>query len=312
MKRGFALIAIMLTLMANPATAAAKAKEINIALWKLPLNVPAMAALEDKSYEMAFAGDYKVHYIRLPSGPKQIQAMAAGKLDIADSIGAAAVLVGRANGVDITIVGANSRAPRAFAIMTNNPEVKNIKDLKGRKVAGLRGSVVHQLYIELMEKNRLNEDDIEFFTMPLPSATSALLAKQVDAALLVGTEISRAQNGGARILADGRGYVDGLSLIAVRTVFLEENPEAVRKYLNAREKIYIKLLKTPDKFVPLVARETRISETEAKEMMGWYDFNPKITPRDIKEIEKTLKYLQKEKMIKSTPDIAALIWSRSN
>ncbi len=308
-KKIFILIIMLVISAVSPALA--KTKEINVALWKLPFNVPAMVAVHDKSYEKAFAGEYKVNYVQLPSGPKQIQAIAAGNLDIAEGIGAAAALVGKANGVDITIVGANSRSPHAFAILTNDPNIKTAADLKGKKAAGLRGSVVHQLFIELLEKNRLSENDIEFFPMPLAAATSTLLANRVDVALLVGTEIKRAQSGGARILADGQGYVDGLSVIAVRTAFLKDNPGTVEKYLKTRETIRKELISSPDKFVELIAKEAGLSQTETKDMINIYDFNTKITERDVKELGRTLNYLQKQKMIRSIPSINEIIWNKS-
>lgn len=130
---------------------------MRIALWKLPLNLPAIAAIENRTYEKAFEGEYKVEYINLPSGPKQVQAMAAGELDIAEGLGAAAVIVGIANGVDITIIDADSRSPEAFAVVVKNSKIKRIFDLKGKKVAGLRGSVVHQLLMELLHKEGLTE-----------------------------------------------------------------------------------------------------------------------------------------------------------
>ncbi len=210
------MIFLLIFLLTLSLSAEARDREIRIALWKLPLNLPAIAAIENGTYEKAFEGEYKVEYINLPSGPKQVQAMAAGELDIAEGLGAAAVIVGIANGVDITIIGANSRSPEAFAVVVKNSKVKGISDLRGKKVAGLRGSVVHQLFVELLYKEGLTEKDVEFFPMPLSAAASALIAEKVDAALLAGTEIVRAEKGGGRVLSDGKGIVKGLSLIVAR------------------------------------------------------------------------------------------------
>lgn len=87
-----------------------------------------------------------------------------------------------ANGVDITVIGANSRSPEAFAVAVKNSKITDISDLKGKKVAGLRGSVVHQLFVELPRKEGLTEKDVEFFSCPLNAAASALIAERVDAA----------------------------------------------------------------------------------------------------------------------------------
>lgn len=306
MKKILFLLLLVLTVLTR--VSAAEEKEMNIALWKLPLNLPAIAAFQDKTYEKAFAGEVKVNHVQLPSGPKQIQALGAGQLDIGEGLGTTAVLVGATAGADIKIIGVCSRSPRGFAIVVSSPEIRAISDLKGKKVAGVKGSVVHQLYVELMEESGLTERDAEFFPTTLSAATSALLVGRVDAALLAGTEIVRAENGGARVLADGEGRLTGLSLIVARTKFIEDNPEVVDKYLRLRQDIIAAMKINPDKFITITAKETGTTEQEAKNIMDWYDFNDKITSKDIEELNKTLVYLEKMKMIREQVDIMRIIY----
>lgn len=288
--------------------AGAREKEIRIALWKLPLNLPAMAAADGRVYERAFEGEYKIRYIDLPSGPKQVQAMAAGELDIAEGLGAAAALVGMANGADITIIGANSRSPEAFAVVIKDPEIKKVSDLKGKKVGGLRGSVVHQLFVELLSAEGLSEKDVEFYPMTPRTAASSLTAGRVDAALLAGTEILRAEKGGCRILSDGRGRIDGLSLIVAGRKFADENRSAVGKYLAEREKIRIKAVRTLSDNMAMLKKETGLSEKEIIKMLSKYDYSTKITQKDVDELKKTAEYLKKENIIKHIPNINDLFW----
>lgn len=294
------IMALILILAANSAYAAEK--EINIALWELPFNVPAMYAEANNVYKESFKDKYKVNYIKLPSGPKLIQAMAAGRLDIAEGIGAAAALAAKENGAEITIIGANGRSPKAFAIMTNNPSIKSIKDLKGKKAAGTRGSVVHQLYCELLDKNKISESEIEFFPMQVSAAASALLSNRVDAALLVGTEITRAKRGGARILSDGSGYIGGLSLIVARSAFIEDNLEIVRKYIAIRDKIVNDIKNSGDKYLHLIQKKTSLPLEDASYQMRLYDFSTKLTDKDINDLKKTLDYLKKQNLIKTYTD----------
>lgn len=306
MKRTLFLLLLIITVLTE--VSGAKEKEINIALWKLPLNLPAIAAYEDNAYEKAFAGEMKVNHVQLPSGPRQIQALGAGQLDIGEGLGAAAVLAGATAGADLKIIGVCSRSPRGFAIVVNSPEILTVSDLKGKKVAGIKGSVVHQLYVELMEEAGLTEKDAEFYPTALSAAATALLSGRVDAALLAGTEIIRAEKGGARVLANGEGRLTGLSLIVARTKFVEDNPGAVNKYLRLRKNIIAEMTINPDKFIIITAKETGTTEQEAKNIMGWYDFNDKITPNDIEELNKTLDYLEKMKMIREQIDIMRIIY----
>ena len=302
------LIFMLVLLLTLSPAAEASDREMRIAFWKLPLNLPAIAAIENSTYEKAFEGEYKVEYINLPSGPKQVQAMAAGELDIAEGLGAAAVIVGIANGVDITIIGANSRSPEAFAVVVKNSKVKEISDLRGKKIAGLRGSVVHQLFVELLYKEGLTEKDVEFFPMPLSAAASALIAERVDVALLAGIEIVRAEKGGCRVLWDGKGIVEGLSLIAARREFAEKNRAAIKKYLEAREGIRIDAVNSPRKIIPLLKKETGLTEKEIIKILPKFNYDAEISENDILELKKTAEYLKRENIIKSIPDINNMLW----
>ena len=185
--------------------AGAREKEIRIALWKLPLNLPAMAAADGRVYERAFEGEYKIRYIDLPSGPKQVQAMAAGELDIAEGLGAAAALVGMANGADITIIGANSRSPEAFAVVIKDPEIKSIRTLK-EKSRRTEGICSPSALCGTVECRGALREGCRVLSHDPRTAASSLTAGRVDAALLAGTEILRAEKGGCRILSDGRAH----------------------------------------------------------------------------------------------------------
>jgi sulfonate transport system substrate-binding protein len=302
------IILMLMFLAALSPAAEGREKEMKIALWKLPFNLPAMVAIENRTYEKAFAGEYKVEYITLSSGPKQVQAMVAGELDIAEGLGAASVIVAIANGVDITVIGANSRSPEAFAVVVKNSKITGMSNLKGKKVAGLRGSVVHQLFVELLRKEGLTEKDVEFFPMTLNAAASALIAERVDAALLAGTEIIRAEKGGCRVLSDGKGIVEGLSLIAARREFAEKNRAAIKKYLAIRESIRLETVNSPQKFVPLLKKETGLSEKEIKITLSKFNYNSRITESDIQELKKTAEYLKNENIIKLKPNINNILW----
>ncbi|HAJ94160.1 MAG TPA: hypothetical protein DCM41_04625, partial [Synergistaceae bacterium] len=136
----------------------------------------------------------------------------------------------------------------------------------------------------------------------------ALIAERVDVALLAGTEIIRAEKGGCRVISDGKGIVEGLSLIAARREFAEKNQAAVKKYLEIRESIRIETVNSPQKFVPLLIKETGLSEKEIKITLSKFNYEARITESDIKELKKTAGYLKKENIIKSIPNINNMLW----
>lgn len=265
-------------------------EEIRISGWKRPFNVPVMVELERGSYKRAFP-EVDISIVDLQSGPKLMAAMAAGDLDVVQGIGDAAFLVFASRGVDARIIAINNRSPGSFAVVTNNPEVRSVADLKGRKVAGLRGSVVHQVFLDALAEVGLREADVEFFPMPLATAASTLLAGRVDAALLVGSDIARAQKSGARILADGVGRVRGLSLVVAGTRFLEAHPGFVPRFLQMRRDTLEYMKSQRDETLRIAAQDTKEDREAVSAMMGLYDFDCAITSEDRESMERTRRYL---------------------
>ena len=306
MKRSY--LALLLVLLLPVSLYAASPKSIRITDWKLPFNMHVIMAKSEKIYEKSFPGT-SIDWLKLASGPKQLEAIAAGELDIAVGVGDSAALIALANGLDAKIIGVNSVSPGAFAVVTNNPSVKKIVDLKGKKVVGLRGSVVYQVFLAALSESGLSEKDVEFFPMPVAQAAATLLSKRADAALLVGPEIIRLKKSGGRVLADGRGRVAGISLILARSGFVDKYPEAVLKFIEATAKADALIVSDRAKSVKLAAKETMMSEADADESFGMYSFDVKITPQVMKELEKTAALLYKQKFIKKMPDAASFIWS---
>src|SRR4051794_38383057 len=120
----------------------------------------------------------------ITSGAAQVQAIAAGAVDIASVLGNSSAILGRANGVDLKVVAAFSRSPRAFAILVGADGPADVPALKGRRVAGPKGTVLHQLLAAALAEHGLRLADVDQLNMDLASARAALLAGHVDAALL--------------------------------------------------------------------------------------------------------------------------------
>ena len=299
-----AVLSALLLCLSSGALYAAEDK-LRISSWKLPFNVPVMLELDRGSYSSAFPG-MKVSDVNMQTGPKLMAALAAGELDIVQGIGDAAFLVAVSGGIDAKVIAVNSRSPKAFAVVSYNQAVKRLSDLKGKKVAGLRGSVVHEVFIKAMSESGLSESDVEFFPMPVAQATAALLAKKVDAALLVGSEILRAQKAGARVLADGEGRVRGLSLVVAGTKFIKSHPEAAEQFLKMRRGTLELMKSDPAAASALAAKETGLEVRDVSNMMSWYDFDSAISAEDRRSLLSTKKYLIDNKMITGELDVYSL------
>jgi sulfonate transport system substrate-binding protein len=297
----FPLIASM---VAASAVFAAPAP-LRISGWTRPFSLPVMVELASGSYDEAF-GDFDVSIVDMRSGPNLMAALEAGEVDIVQGIGDAAFLVSASAGIDAKIFAVNSRSPKAFAVVANNPEVKSVADLKGRRVAGLRGSVVHQVFIDALAENGMKESDVEFFPMPVANAASTLLAGRVDAALLVGGDIPRAQKSGAVVLADGEGRVRGLSFAVIRTPFLRDHPDVAERFIAMRRATLAAMDANPADALEVAAKDIGQDSSEITSVMPWYDFGCDVTSEDVESMEKTKKYLLDNEMMRGDMGISSL------
>ena len=285
-----------------------KVKNINISYVKAPLNVPSIIEKKKSLFENEFSkDDIKVTFPEITEGSKMTEAVAAGSLDFCNAIGATSVIMAAANGVNIKIIGMYSRAPKAFTIMTKSPSIKTVSDLKGKKIAGPKGTILHQLLLGALQKENMKIEDVQFVNMGIPQGVSALMSGSVDVALVAGPAVPQALEKGARIVTTGEGILDASIVIAARGDFLDKHLDIAKRYMNVHEKSLDFMKNNPEETYKLASEETNISIDKVKEMYNWYDFNPQITDKDIQELEKTEDFLKENGMLKNTVGIKALI-----
>lgn len=288
--------------------AAAELEEIDISYVKLPLNVPSIIEKEKQLFEKEFNPDgIEVEFPEITQGSKMTQAVAAGSLDFCNALGGTSLILAAANGVDIKMIGVYSRAPKAFTIMAKDPSIKTTADLKGKKVVGPKGTILHQLLLASLVENDLSLADLEFVNLGIARGISALLAESADAALVAGPAVPQALANGAHIIESGEGLLDATIVIGVSGEFLEKHPAIVERYLNVHQQSLKFMEENPEKTYQLVAQETGISKESVKKMYSWYDFNPEISESDIKELEKTQEFLIKNDMLSNSINIENLI-----
>lgn len=291
-----------------PVTAPARPSSISITYVKAPLNVPSILEKKLGLFEKEFAKDnISVTFPEITVGSKQTEALAAGSLDFAHCLGGTSAILAAANGVDLKIISIYSRAPKAFVVLVKNPALQKISDLKGKKVAGPKGTILHQLILSGLAKNGMKPDDIEFVSMDLPSAGAALMNGSVDAALSAGPDAIRAEKAGARVLANGEGLVEATIVTAVRGDFLQKHPALVKRFLSAHNAALAEIRAHTEDALAATAAETGLSLDAVKQMYPWYDFDATIKASDIDELKRTQDFLVQNGMLKKTVDIEKII-----
>lgn len=283
-------------------------KVLNMTYVKAPLNIPSILGRNDGLFQKAFDEvNTEVKFSELTTGPEQIQALASGQMDILYALSCTSALIGASNGVDLKITGVYTRAPKVFMILTKDENINSPKDFIGKKVAGPKGTILHQLLVTYLNTENVNVDDVEFLNMGLPGAMSALLNGSVDIALLAGPVALNTIKSGAKVITTGEGLVQGLVVTAVRGDFLEKYPKAMEKFNKTNDEILNIINNNFEDIVDKVAKEVENTPEEVRTMFPLYDFNTTITEDDIKDLKATQDFLIANGLQEKAIDIESII-----
>lgn len=299
-----ALLAAVLTLGLGEARAQ---ETLAVTYVKAPLNIPSILERRLGLLDAAFSGDVTVTYPELTAGPQQTQALAAGDVDIAHCLGSTSALLAAAGGVDLRIVGIYSRAPEAFVLLVPEGGVASVAELKGRKVAGPKGTVLHQLLVSALRREGLSPTDVTFVPMGIPESTAALAGGAVDAALAAGPAVPKALAAGARVLVTGKGLLDATTVIAARGELLRNHPERVARFLEIHRQAVDLLATRPEEAFRVTAEEVGLSEEEVGRMAALYDFDPTIRSGDVEELRKTRDFLFENGLLTEKIEVETLL-----
>ncbi len=283
--------------------------EINVTYVKAPLNVPSIIQKQDDLFGKEFSKDnISVNFHEITSGPDQTAALAAGELDVLHALGGTSALIAASNGVDLKIINTYSRSPKGFMILTNNDAIQSAKDLEGKKVAGPKGTILHQVLVAALDKEGYTIDDVEYINMGIPEATAALADGSVDAALIAGPAALKAINSGSKVVANGEGLVDGIIVTAVSKEFAEKYPDIVNRFINVEKETLEYVNDNFDEAMGKVADEVGLTVDEVKEMYGWYDFSLDVTDNDVKSLEDTQEFLIENGLQEEKVNVEDLIY----
>lgn len=298
MKRYLSLIT-MIALSVSFLRAAGPA-EVHISYVKSPFNLPLIIAVKRGLIQQAFAkAGTTVKFYEIDSGAKQTEAMAAGSLDIASVINTTSVILAAAGRNDVRIVSGFSRPTGLFAIVARDPAIVTPGDLKGKKVAGPKGTVLHQLLAASLDKSGLSMRDVAFLQMDIPAARTALLSGQVDAALLAAANVLLAQTAGAHVITTAEGYIKPQLVVAVRGGFLREHPQLVDLYVTVHKATLRWIADHREEALSIGAQEENIGLNEARALADGSNFTAEIGPTEVTALAQDVDFMLKAGMLRT-------------
>jgi sulfonate transport system substrate-binding protein len=142
------------------------------------------------------------------AGPVQLEALNVGSIDFGD-VGEAPPIFAQAAGAPLAYVAATVPRPQSEAVLIpKGSAIKNVADLKGKKIALNKGSNVHYFIVKLAGKHGLAYSDLNLVYLPPSDARAAFEKGSIDAWVIWDPFLAAAEKTlDARVLADATGVV---------------------------------------------------------------------------------------------------------
>lgn len=263
--------------------------------------------LED---ELKKAG-YRLDFTFFPGGgPALNEALAAGELD-AVVYGDLPAFVGKSNGADTTLI-ASVNADLQYGIVVANDEIQDPKDLEGKNVIVPEGTAIQYFWENYAAEKGIDTSKVNTINA-VEDAASLLMTGDADAIVSTAYGIqSYVYMGVGRILDTGAGIENAHStyLTAVKTSYLEENPDAAVAINKALIDAYDSVLK--DANVLYTSSAGTNLPAEEWEKVYAYDtsfsyLTPEITDSEREYFENFNQWLVDHKLLKEKLDLDSFV-----
>ncbi len=270
----------------------ALATDLNICYVKSPFNLQNIVMKENRMLEKEFVGsDVKVIWHEINSGAKQAQALAAGALDVSAVMNTASLLLAVGVGNDLVIATGAAHPNRVFALVGKKRHNYSVKDLKGKTVAGPRGTVLHQMLVAALKKEGMTMQDIQFVSMDPPKAYAALVGNSVDAALLAAGLVVKANDAGMKTITTAEGLVKPNLVMVARRAYAEEHPDLLKRVVAVHRKAHAWINENKEKALEMGAKAQGVSPEVAQKLFDWSSFYDVLTEDDIRGMQEDKRFL---------------------
>ena len=323
------LIGAVLVLGALPASAQPKKLEVRIG-WQPPGGAGAIVdalMLEDKTFSKHAARyGYEVTetWREFHAGPPLNEAVAAGQIDIDLEKSTIPVVSAILAGVpNVPVAVTLSPLNNALLVAPNSP-IKDVADLRGRTVGLVIGSSAHYLLASVVYYHfgKLPEE-VGIKVLNMPAADAVKLPRGVDvASVWPPLRYIGPANGLSEWFVDGYGktgkayktpgirlpevqkswaYPEGYNLdrsfVTVHEKFLDQYPELVRAFLEARMETMDGFMKGPQRGIDTINKRWKLPELVIKQSLAQYSefggirTSPHLIESDVLALVKTSEFM---------------------
>lgn len=244
----------------------------------------------------------------MQTGPEINAALASGSLDGA-VYGDFPVFTSSSSGIETTIIAvANQKVE--YGILSANDEIKEPKDLEGKRIIVGQGTVMQYFWEHYVAANNIDASKIEVINTT--DGASLLQTGEADAYVSVMISAKMMESRGLGKLFDDSSEVPGgnsVTAVTLTNKFLADNPDAAVAINKALIRAYDAAVVDPESFYKALATEiipediqkaTYAADTLASQM------NPEISDDVVTHLNDLNNWMFENKLIPSTIEVESI------
>ena len=258
---------------------------------------------------------YNVKWAVFPFGPPEVQAVAAGQVDIGTDIGDVPPINGAATESGFKVIGAivppSFKQAGNYLILPKGSTIKKLTDLKGKQVGVPFGSSAHGFLLNAVQSVGLSPTTVKFVNLPPAALQAAFNGGKVDAIAIWNPQAAVDLENGASVLLAGRPPLDPDVGFTVGN----------EKDLNdaAKRKLLVDLLERlarayawgdahPAQWIKDVQKETGVdAKTATIVVQNGKDYIQYVTPTILASEQKLADTFYKAKQITKPVNVSAIV-----
>ncbi len=262
----------------------------------------------------------KVEFISVGAGPQILTAMASDSMDLCN-IGSSAMIVGFAQGLPISMVYMHKVVKDSECLVVRTDSgIKELKDLKGRKIGCPFNTSVHFAVLSAMKSVGLTAADVTMVNLRPDAILAAWQRKDIDAAYIWHPVLGTLQKDAGTIIFQSGDLIAKGSLIfdgiVCRDAFKKQYPDLVLGYLKEIDRIngiykskpedvaavMAPFLQIPPETVMTIARTTHTISPMEMLTDAWMGVPGAKTSGILKAIKDQADFLKSTDQLKAMPD----------
>ena len=252
--------------------------------------------------------DLKITWDSFESGPPENEAFAAGAEDIG-LIGDVPLLVAKASGQKTVTFAKLSAGETTVALtLPEDSDITDPSELKGKKVAYVKGSYGQHFLGLVLNNAGLTFDDIEQINLPNADIGNAVSTHQADAGIIWEPGLSSTlATGTVKILLDGTGIKSNNVFFFATQEFADNNPDALVAFIRAVERANKEIKADPAAAAVQLKDEINIPTETLTELLYKYEFSTYINDQDITELKDVEKFNREPGFSTNEVDVDAFV-----